>query len=140
MTTKSKRKTPMVQPRYDEDYFIWLSQFENSAFEDDENNYCALSNIERIYQITKDDRKDITQKALKLCEETGEVAQAILSYTNASGCGYKSKTIDDITEEIADVYIVALSLACQLDIPFEKIEEMVEKKLDVWQEKISKNV
>ena len=63
-------------------------------------------NIELIKEITYQDKKTLSERALKLSEETGEVAEAVLSYTNACGCSYKHKTRKDILEECTDVIII----------------------------------
>lgn len=66
-----------------------------------------------IFDLTVQDRKTPQERALKLSEEAGEVAQAILSSTDAPGSAYKNLTLDDVREEAADAAIVALSLVAQ---------------------------
>lgn len=51
------------------------------------------NNIQSILALAKREPKTLEQMALKLAEETGEVAQAILSAGNSSGSVYK-KIID----------------------------------------------
>ena len=100
-----------------------------------------LLNFEEIRKLTEIDKKTIEQRALKLTEETGEVAQAILSNINACGCGYKNKSKHDITEECLDVIIVASSIISQNydnEVDIEFIKKIYNKKLEKWKEKCSK--
>lgn len=104
-------------------------------------NKNILIDFDKIQILTNKDKKTIEHRALKLAEETGEVAEAILSSNNISACGYKNKSKDDITEECIDVIIVASSIISQncdnkLDIDF--IQDLYEKKLKKWEDKISK--
>lgn len=103
-------------------------------------NNKTLVNFEEIQKLTEIDKKTIEQRVLKLTEETGEVAQAILSNTNACGCGYKNKSNHDITEECLDVIIVASSIISQNyenEVDIELIKEIYNKKLGKWKEKCS---
>ena len=101
-------------------------------------NKKTLINFEEIQSLTKIDKKTIEQRTLKLTEEAGEVAQAILSYINACGCGYKNKSKYDITEECLDVIIVASSIISQNydnEVDIEFVKEIYNKKLEKWKEK-----
>ena len=73
-------------------------------------------NIELIKEITYQDKKTLSERALKLSEETGEVAEAVLSYTNACGCSYKHKTRKDILENFSEEHLEALKKAVRLII------------------------
>lgn len=95
-------------------------------------------NIELIKEITYQDKKTLSERALKLSEETGEVSEAVLSYTNACGCSYKHKTRKDILEECTDVIIISLSLICAISEE-ENLKEMFETKIKKWNEK-TKNI
>jgi len=72
---------------------------------------------------------------MKLLEETGELAQTILSSTKAPGCGYKGLTIENSQEEIVDVIIVAIAMFPLLKLNKKKFTTILEKKLDKWVEK-----
>lgn len=68
----------------------------------------------------------------------GEVAQAVLSYSNACGCGYKNKSKEDVVEECLDVIIVASAIISQSYddiIDLEHVKNIYSKKLDKWKEK-----
>lgn len=93
------------------------------------------------------DGKNLVEASLKLTEEVGEVAEAVLSNTKVHGCEYKTKTPEDIVEEVTDVVIVALSilhkLKKQTDNNFDGVYTVEDafstsmyKKLNKWQEKL----
>lgn len=84
------------------------------------------------YSKTKN-YNSITRKALKLCEECGEVAEAVFAFK-----GNKKKIkkieaegqtpVDRITEEVGDVIVVALGVAKIAGVePFKVIEYATEK-------------
>ena len=50
----------------------------------------------------------VERRTLKLCEEAGESAQAILSYTSPHNI--KEKTLDDFLEEVSDTVVVGLDI------------------------------
>lgn len=92
-------------------------------------------NLEKIKTLSLDNKKSLEQIALKLSEETGEVAQALLSATNASGSGYKTQGYDDVKEECIDVIMVALSLFYKSGGTDEELSETMNLKVDKWQRK-----
>lgn len=97
-----------------------------------------LVDFEVIENLTKLDKKILIERALKLSEEVGEVSEAILSYSNACGCGYKNKDKKDVIEECLDVIIVATSLISQVsdnDVDEKLVEELYSKKINKWKQK-----
>ena len=97
-----------------------------------------IVNFEEISRLTEIDKKTLLERTLKLSEETGEVAQAVLSYSKACGCGYKNKSKEDLLEECIDVIIVASSIISQSydnDVDIEKVKSIYNKKLAKWKEK-----
>ena len=97
-----------------------------------------LVNFEEISRLTEIDKKTLLERTLKLSEETGEVAQAVLSYSKACGCGYKNKSKEDLLEECIDVIIVASSIISQSydnDVDIENVKRIYNKKLVKWKEK-----
>lgn len=89
-----------------------------------------------IKQLSMENEKSLEQIALKLTEESGEVAQALLSHLKASGSEYKGMTSDDVKEECVDVIIVALSLFYKLGGENEEFQKTFETKVDKWKEKV----
>jgi NTP pyrophosphatase (non-canonical NTP hydrolase) len=87
---------------------------------------------EFIKQLSKDDKKTLSQKALKLTEEVGELARVILPYDSAHGTNHRFVDKEAILEEIADVYLSNISIAYSLDISQEEIENMILEKSKKW--------
>ena len=93
-----------------------------------------------IYELTQVDQKSLEQRALKLSEEAGELAQAVLSVTKAPGSGYKNQTIADIREEAVDTAIVAISILAQVSpdkAAFEAdLTRLMAQKCEKWRNKL----
>lgn len=87
--------------------------------------------LSKIARLSRREKKSLLQRSLKLSEETGELAEAVLSYTGAHGCGYKGLTSEDVAEEAVDVAQIALSIALMY-LTEEGVEAMLDKKLEKW--------
>lgn len=87
-----------------------------------------------IKNLSIKDKKTLSQKALKTCEEVGELAKAILPFDSAPGTNHRFIDRDKILEEIADVYLTNISIAYSLNFTDEEITEMIQKKAVKWQE------
>ncbi len=99
----------------------------------------VMINWKRTIALSISDKKSPVEKALKTAEETGEMAEAVLSVFGAHACGYKNKSKQDVLEESIDVIQVAISVIAK---SFEKegfpegaFVQMFERKLDRWEEK-----
>lgn len=70
------------------------------------------SAIAVIEDLTAQCGKTLEQRVLKLTEETGEVARALLIATGSPGAKYRDRKegIDELVEECADVFIVVMSI------------------------------
>lgn len=79
------------------------------------------------------DTKTLSQKALKLSEECGELAKAVLPFEGADSCNHRFPNRDKIIEECADVFLVAYSIAKSLDVSDAALLAMVGKKADYWE-------
>jgi len=86
---------------------------------------------------------NITRRTLKVGEENGELAEAVLSVTSASN--NKGKEWIDIVEEAIDVVICALDVALTQPPEWEDISRdawrnivglVAEEKLDKWNRQI----
>ena len=88
--------------------------------------------VDEIRRLTKLDGKTKEQRIIKLMEEVGELAEAVLSETGAPGCEYKNKDSGDVVEEAVDVIIVALSILDAYEIPDPNIFERLRHKLHKW--------
>lgn len=94
------------------------------------------SQLVRTFELCKLEQKSPHERALKLSEECGEVAEAVLSYFNACGCTYKNKTKVDIAEECLDVIIVALSILDSIGYGVERdLLDLYFSKLNKWESK-----
>ncbi|MFD1695689.1 MazG-like family protein [Roseibium aestuarii] len=93
--------------------------------------------IDNLFELTANDTKTLQERALKLCEEAGEVAQAVLSATGAPGSAYKGLDLADVREEAVDVIIVALAVLAQASESEEAfkrdLERLVSTKVAKWQ-------
>lgn len=98
--------------------------------------------LQQIFYLSKQDKKTMQEKVMKITEELGELAEAVLSYTGSHGCVYKGKTKLDIIEEIGDVVTVALSLLSVVynddlsEDAYKGVEECWLRKLWKWENKI----
>lgn len=91
-----------------------------------------------IKALSKNDKKTLSQKALKTCEEVGELAKVILPYDSAYGTNHRFIDRDKILEEIVDVYLTNISILHSLEFTDNEFDEMLIKKCAKWQELQSK--
>lgn len=87
-----------------------------------------------IQHLSIKDKKSLSQKALKLSEECGELAKVVLPYEGAYATNHRFIDKEAILEEVADVFLTAISIAYSNGHSDEEIEEMIEKKTILWQE------
>jgi NTP pyrophosphatase (non-canonical NTP hydrolase) len=85
-----------------------------------------------IRSLSKKDKKTLSQKALKLTEETGELAKVVLPYDSAPGTNHRFVDRKKLLQEIADVYLANISIAYSLDFTTEEIENMILEKAKFW--------
>ena len=93
---------------------------------------------EFIKQLSLNDKKTLSQKALKTCEEVGELAKAILPFDSAHGTNHRFVDREKILEEIADVHLTNISIAYSLGFTDEEITDMIHQKSLKWSELQSK--
>ena len=95
-----------------------------------------LIDWERSIKLSLSDQKNPTERALKTAEETGKLAQAVLSVFGAHTCGYKNKTKDHILEEAIDTIQCAISVIIKAyeeeGFPEERFRELYTEKLNKW--------
>lgn len=85
-----------------------------------------------IRHLSEQDTKTLSQKALKVAEETGELAMVALPYDNAPGTLHRFTETDAILEEACDVVLCALSVAYDLGYTDEDIDDMMSHKVQKW--------
>jgi hypothetical protein len=87
-----------------------------------------------IRELTKNDKKDLSQKGLKMGEETGELSKAILPYVSAHGTSHRFVTAIQILEEVVDSMLVGLSIAYDIGFDDEDVADMMKRKAEYWAE------
>ncbi len=85
-----------------------------------------------IKNLSKKDKKTLSQKALKVCEESGELAKAILPYDSAHCTSHKFIDKSKILEEVVDTYLSAISIAYSMDFTDNEINTMILNKVKKW--------
>ncbi len=90
--------------------------------------------LKYVKELSLADRKNLSQKVLKLMEEAGELAKAALPYDHAFATNHRFVTPQKILEEAVDSMLVALSIAYTMGFGDEDIAEMMKKKADFWAE------
>jgi len=87
---------------------------------------------EYIKELSKKDKKTLSQKALKLVEEVGELARVVLPYDSAHGTNHRFIDREALLEEIADVHLTNISIAHSLGFTEEELSEMMIRKAEKW--------
>jgi len=85
-----------------------------------------------IKALSIKDKKTLSQKALKLVEEVGELARVILPYDSAHGTNHRFIDREAILEEVVDVYLTNISIAHSLGFTDEEFNDMLAKKSEKW--------
>lgn len=85
-----------------------------------------------IFDLSKNDKKTLGQKTLKLSEEVGELAKAVLPYENAYATTHRFIRKEKILEEVADSMLVAQSIAYELGFTYQDIIDMMKEKSLKW--------
>lgn len=88
--------------------------------------------LQYIAHLSKQDKKTISQKGLKIVEELGELAKELLPYDNAFATTHRFPNKEKILEESVDVILTALSIAYSLDFTDEEIDTMMVNKSEKW--------
>lgn len=96
--------------------------------------------LNRIRNLTAKDPGDLVRRGLKLGEEAGELAQAILIYTRDPSSSYRSVGKEKLLEEAVDSIMVAFSVLHHKGINYtdKEIIDMFNKKLDKWESILNK--
>jgi NTP pyrophosphatase (non-canonical NTP hydrolase) len=87
---------------------------------------------EYIKSLTSTDKKSLSQKGLKVCEEAGELAKVILPFDNAPTTLHRFVEKRRILEEVVDVMLTSISIAYELGYTDDDIEEMFGIKAEKW--------
>ena len=85
-----------------------------------------------IKELSSKDKKTLSQKALKLAEEVGELAKVVLPYDSAHGTNHRFINREALLEEVVDVYLTNISIAHSLEFTDEEFNDMLKKKTEKW--------
>lgn len=85
-----------------------------------------------IRHLSTQDRKTLSQRALKTCEEVGELAKVVLPFDNAYATTHRFTERESILEEAVDTILCSLSVAYGLNFTDDDIEEMFVRKSEKW--------
>lgn len=85
-----------------------------------------------IRSLSKQDKKTLSQKALKTAEEVGELAKVVLPFDNAHATTHRFIEREQILEEAMDTVLCALSVAYDLDFTDEEVDAMLLHKAKKW--------
>jgi hypothetical protein len=88
--------------------------------------------LKYVRHLSEQDRKTLSQKALKTCEEVGELAKVVLPFDNAYATTHRFTERESILEEAVDTVLCALSVAYDLKFTDEEIDEMLIRKAEKW--------
>ena len=89
--------------------------------------------LERIKALSRKEKKDLLERTVKLQEEVGELAEAVLIHSKASGSQYKKAADKDIESEIADILLVSLDIFFSLSKDTDLLAELLMKKCQKWE-------
>lgn len=93
-----------------------------------------IQNIRNISKIQTEKGVGIYPRYVKLSEEVGEVAAAILR--NQNEINKSASSSDNIPEELIDVLINVVDMLEYLEVDDEKISEIGNKKIIKWSNKL----
>lgn len=88
--------------------------------------------LDYIRSLSARDAKTLTQRALKLAEETGELAKVALPFENAPSTLHRIATKHKVAEEAVDNILVSLSILHKLDYDDEDIASLMRDKSAKW--------
>ena len=85
-----------------------------------------------IRTLSLNDKKPLTQKTAKLFEEGGELSKNVLGYDSVCGSTHRMVTKENILEELADVFLVNMSMVYDLGFTDAEFESKVIEKSQIW--------
>lgn len=95
--------------------------------------------VKRVLKLSHKEIKNFDERFIKLNEEIGEIAVAVLQSRGLKHTDKSKKEIrENILEEICDSIIVLLSMASYYKFTEKQIGAMINKKLDKWEGRIKK--
>lgn len=115
--------------------FTSLGWVKNEAKTESDEILFTKQVLETIKECVKNSDRTIEMATLKLCEETGEVAEAVSSLSKiCRENNYKNKSGADVIEECVDIMICTMSIMQFInpDIKESDLKETLMRKLSKW--------
>lgn len=91
-------------------------------------------NLDEIRTLSLEEKKSLLERTVKLQEETGELAQAVLIAAKLSGSQYKTSSKEAVKEESVDVILVALSIFFFEGGTPQELETLLKTKSAKWKQ------
>jgi len=91
--------------------------------------------VDYIKELSKSDKKALSQKTLKAVEELGELSKAVLPYEHAWGTTHRFIDHKKIIEEISDTILCLLSIGYEIGMTDEDLNQMLLDKSKIWSQK-----
>lgn len=85
-----------------------------------------------LKDLSVSDKKSLQEFLLKLMEESGELAESVMSSLKMDGTEYKNKTVENVKEESIDCMIVALAIYFKSGGKEKDLSGKVHDKLVKW--------
>ncbi|MBS0651987.1 MAG: hypothetical protein JSR39_00510 [Verrucomicrobia bacterium] len=93
--------------------------------------------LNTIQTLSKQEKKTLLERMVKLQEEAGELANEVLIIQKASGSERKKSQKKGIRNEAIDVVLVALSIYFQQGTTLSDLEEDLKLKAQKWKKTCS---
>ena len=102
----------------------------------------SLGLLAKATRVAALDKMSVTQKSLKLAEEVGELARAVLIMEQAHGTKYRNiepdEAKEDVLEEIVDVILATYSIVVKIGFSNSQLASMIQEKLDKWEQALKR--
>lgn len=98
-----------------------------------------MTYVKRILRLSHKELKTFDERFMKLNEEVGEIAVAILQSRKLKNTDKTKKEIrENILEEMCDASIVLYSMMSYHKFTPKQIDRMMHKKIDKWEGRLKK--
>lgn len=92
-----------------------------------------------VFRVSKKERKSLPNQVIKLAEEHGELAAALLMSMGQKGTTMSKEEVrENVLEEACDVVLMALSIMKKAKFTEKEIDEMLIRKLKKWERRLGK--
>ena len=88
--------------------------------------------LSEIKSLSLKEKKGLLEKTIKLQEEVGELAEAVLIYKKASGSKYKASKSLSIEKEAVDIILVSLDIFFSLSPDLDLLQDLLSEKSKRW--------